>query len=50
VVARNFVAVGHAVCGYFFLPPRQLWSEWAWKALQSSKSRDTELVVGVYPS
>ncbi|HLJ74361.1 MAG TPA: hypothetical protein VKU62_07240 [Thermoanaerobaculia bacterium] len=26
----RYVAIGHRECGYFFLPPKSIWSDWAW--------------------
>lgn len=32
----RYVAVGDAAAGYFYLPPRRLWAEWAWNELRST--------------
>jgi predicted nuclease with RNAse H fold len=32
----QYVAVGDAKGGYFFLPPKQLWQAWAWRALSTN--------------
>jgi hypothetical protein len=38
VLSGRFVAVGHEECGYFFLPPREMWADWAWSELGKSSS------------
>jgi hypothetical protein len=40
VVRRRYVAVGDLRAGFFFLPPWELWADWAKRAIADNRQRD----------
>jgi hypothetical protein len=40
VVRRRYVAVGDLRAGFFFLPPWELWADWAKRAIADNRRRD----------
>ena len=54
VVRNRYVAIGDMHGGYFFLPPWDLWAEWAKRGVSENRQRpeigsDLEIWINAYP-